>query len=57
MYASNLYLQPLDVQKMTPIEENLEARKTFENYYARTNSYWAKAKRRIIRTLKGDFGA
>ena len=57
LYASNLYLQPLDVQKITPIEENLEARKVFERYYARTNSFWAKAKRRILRTLKGDFGA
>ena len=57
LYASNLFLQPLEVQKISPIEENLMARKAFEKYYARTNSFWAKAKRRIIRTLKGDFGA
>ena len=57
LYASNLYLQPLEVQKITPIAENMAARKVFERYYARTNSFWAKAKRRILRTLKGDFGA
>ena len=57
LYASNLYLQPLEVQKITPVAENMAARKVFERYYARTNSFWAKAKRRILRTLKGDFGA
>ncbi|MBP5387179.1 MAG: glycosyltransferase [Prevotella sp.] len=57
LYASNLYLQPLEVQKIAPIVENMAARKVFERYYARTNSFWAKAKRRILRTLKGDFGA
>ena len=53
---SVLYLQPLKVEKITPIEENREARKAFERYYGRTNSFWAKAIRRIKRTLKGDFG-
>ena len=57
LYASDLYLHPLKVQKISPVEENMEARKAFERYYGRTNSFWAKAKRRIIRTLKGDFGA
>lgn len=57
LYSSNLYMQPLEVEKITPIEENVAARKAFERYYARTNSFWAKAKRRILRTLKGDFGA
>lgn len=57
LYASNLYLQPLEVKKIAPIVENMAARKVFERYYARTNSFWAKAKRRILRTLKGDFGA
>lgn len=57
LYASSLFLEPLEVCKVTPIEENLAARKVFENYYARTNSFWAKARRRILRTLKGDFGA
>lgn len=57
LYASDLYMQPLEVKKISPIEENEAARKAFERYYARTNSFTAKAIRRIRRTLKGDFGA
>ena len=57
LYASNLHLQPLKVEKISPIVENAEARQAFIRYYARTNSFWAKAVRRIRRTLKGDFGA
>ena len=57
LYASNLHLAPLPVQKISPIEENKAARQAFIRYYARTNSFWAKAIRRIKRTLKGDFGA
>ncbi len=57
LYDSQLYMQPLPVEKITPIVENREARRVFEHYYARTNSFWAKAIRRIKRTLKGDFGA
>lgn len=57
LYASNLYLDPLPVQRITPVEENKEARQAFVRYYARTNSFWAKVVRRIKRTLKGDFGA
>ena len=56
LYASNLWLKPLEVKKIEPIKENKEARKAYERYYARTNSFWAKAVRRIKRTLKGDFG-
>lgn len=55
LYASNLHMQPLEVSRISPIEENILARKAFEHYYARTNSFWAKARRRLIRTLKGDF--
>lgn len=57
LYASNLHLDPLPVVPIRPIEENLEARRAFSRYYGRTNSFWAKAVRRIKRTLKGDFGA
>lgn len=56
LYASNLWITPLPVKKISPVEENIQARKCFERYYARTNSFWAKAIRRIKRTLKGDFG-
>jgi len=57
LYASNLWINPLPVRKISPIEENIQARQCFERYYARTNSFLAKAIRRIKRTLKGDFGA
>ena len=57
LYASNLHLQKLPVVRISPIEENQAARQAFVRYYARTNSFWAKAIRRIKRTLKGDFGA
>ena len=57
LYASNLHLKPLPVHKISPVEENKEARQAYVRYYARTNSFWAKAIRRIKRTLKGDFGA
>ena len=56
LYTSNLWLTPLPVAKIEPIEENVEARRCFERYYGRTNSFWAKAIRRIKRTFKGDFG-
>lgn len=57
LYASNLYMQPLKVSPISPIEENTQARQAYVRYYARTNSFLAKAIRRIRRTLKGDFGA
>lgn len=56
LYSSNLWINPLPVKNFSPVEENFQARKCFERYYARTNSFWAKAIRRIKRTLKGDFG-
>lgn len=56
LYASNLWQKPLPVVKISPIEENRQARRCYERYYARTNSFWAKAIRRIKRTMKGDFG-
>ena len=57
LYSSNLHLNKLNVIRINPIEENQEARKAFMRYYGQTNSFWAKAIRRIKRTLKGDFGA
>ena len=53
----NNYLGKLPVTPISPVTENLEARHVYSRYYARTNSFWAKAIRRIKRTLKGDFGA
>lgn len=56
LYASSLYMKELPVVLITPAIENLTARKAYIDYYARTNSFFAKALRRIKRTLKGDFG-
>ena len=57
LYASELYMERLPVKKISPIEENIQARNAYVRYYARTNSFMAKAIRRIKRTLRGDFGA
>lgn len=57
LHASELYMERLPVKKISPIEENIQARNAYVRYYARTNSFMAKAIRRIKRTLKGDFGA
>lgn len=57
LYASELYMERLPVKKISPIEENIQAHNAYVRYYARTNSFMAKAIRRIKRTLKGDFGA
>lgn len=57
LYDSKLLLEPLELQKISPIAENTAARQAFARYYHRTNCFWAKAVRRIKRTLRGDFGA
>lgn len=57
LYASQLWMNPIQVHRISPATENLQARNAYVRYYARTNSFWAKAIRRIKRTLKGDFGA
>jgi len=57
LYDTTLYIDRLLVEKISPIEEDARARMAYERYYRRTNSFWAKAIRRIKRTLKGDFGA
>lgn len=57
LYASVLWTNPLPVTPIVPIAESQTARRAFERYYHRTNGFWAKAIRRIRRTLKGDFGA
>ena len=56
LYSSNLFMDRIEVKKITPAVENKEARMAYVRYYARTNSFMAKAIRRIKRTLKGDFG-
>lgn len=52
LYEARLYKERLRVKKISPVTENLEARKIFERYYARTNSLWAKGMRRLQSLLK-----
>ena len=52
LYEARLYKERLRVEKISPVTENLEARKIFESYYARTNSLWAKGMRRLQSLLK-----
>lgn len=56
LYSSNLFMDRIEVKRITPAVENKEVRQAYVRYYARTNSFMAKAIRRIKRTLKGDFG-
>ncbi len=57
LYQTPLCMEPVPVEKISPVTENREARAVFSRYYARTNSFMAKAVRRLKRTLRGDFGA
>lgn len=52
LYEARLYKERLRVEKISPVTENLEARKIFERYYARTNSLWSKGMRRLQSLLK-----
>lgn len=52
LYDSVLHMQPLPVLKISPIAENQFARQTYAHYYRRTNSFMAKAMRRIRRILR-----
>ena len=55
--ATRLYDGHIEVKRPAVIQETPEARAACVRYYARTNSFMAKALRRIKRILKGDFGA
>lgn len=51
-YRSVLSMSPIEVHPISPVVENMEARRAYERYYGRTNSKWAKAKRRVLRIFK-----
>lgn len=57
LYQSQLHNQPILVEKISPTIESKAARNAYARYYFRTNNFFAKAIRRIKRTLQGDFGA
>lgn len=51
IYVVDLHLHELHPH-IPEIEENYNVRKQFEKYYAKTNSFWAKATRRLNRLFK-----
>ena len=54
-YNMGLFDGELEIKKPEMIKESVDARKQFENFYAKTNSFGAKVKRRLQRMAKGDF--
>ena len=56
LYRSTLWMEPLPVTPITPTVEDEAARRCIARYYRRHFGFWAKAIRRIKRTLRGDFG-
>lgn len=54
-YNMGLFGGELELTKPDKIIESAKARQQFEEFYQRTNSFWAKAKRRLQRMAKGDF--
>lgn len=54
-YNMKLYDGELELEKPERIQQSVEARRQFEEFYRRTNSFWAKVKRRLQRMAKGDF--
>ena len=54
-YNMDLYDGKLELTKPDRIQQSVEARRQFEEFYQRTNSFWAKVERRLKRMAKGDF--
>lgn len=54
-YNMGLFDKELELEKPKTIQESVEARRQFELFYQKTNSFWAKVKRRLQRMAKGDF--
>lgn len=48
-YTSILWEKPLELKKISPIAENVEARRILGHFYAKTNSKWAKGVRMLRR--------
>lgn len=51
IYTTDLYPHKLNIH-ISHIREDRTARKAFEKYYGKTNSFWAKVNRRITRFLR-----
>ncbi|MDO5663696.1 MAG: glycosyltransferase [Bacteroidia bacterium] len=51
IYSTPLYTQKLSID-VSEVEENPQARISFERYYIKTTGFWAKVRRRIRKHLK-----
>lgn len=56
LYASSLYMQPLKVTEITPVVADEQAHQAYCDYYKRNYGFWPRVRRRLRRTLQGDFG-
>jgi len=56
LYASSLYMKPLRVNKIEPVVASKQAHDIYCDYYRKNYGFWPKVKRRLRRTLQGDFG-
>lgn len=56
LYASSLYMKPLKVNEIAPIVVNEQAHKAYCDYYKNNYGFWPRVRRRLRRTLHGDFG-
>ncbi len=52
----NLWKERLPVEKILPPREDRKARSIYAAYYYQNYNFWAKVRRRLKRTLRGDFG-
>ena len=48
IYITDLYEGEFATE-VSEIKENEDARRAFEQYYRKTNSFWAKVKRRLVK--------
>ena len=51
LYTAHVWTEPLPVEPITPVEENLYARQSLGRYYHRTAGFWAKVRRRLKRLV------
>ena len=52
LYTAKVWTDPLPVQPIFPVEENLYARQSLGRYYHRTAGFWAKVRRRLKSLLR-----
>jgi hypothetical protein len=51
LYQNGLWMQPLPVEKIEPVVENMAARKIYGQYYHGIDSLWARGMRRLKRYI------